>query len=93
MRLRDLPESTCATSGLSAFTLWKMGEHLTVDRIDSSLGYVKDNCQLMARALNLAKGAGAEVPLRSVQRLLNRALRFITSTYDQIPESLRQQIR
>jgi hypothetical protein len=52
--------------------LRKVGERLTVDRIDSSLGYVEGNMRLLAGDLNSAKGTRKEVPWSAINRLLYR---------------------
>ena len=74
---RYRPESTCSVTGRSLLALRKIGEKLTIDRIDSALGYVPGNTQLMAGTLNSAKGCRAAVPRRAINRLLHRLSRVI----------------
>jgi len=54
MLARD-PSARCAASGLTRDQLAAVGEWLEVDRIDSYRGYVRGNCQLLARCLNRSK--------------------------------------
>lgn len=66
---------TCEITGLSKHQLRKMGEQLSVDRINSFLGYVPGNCQIIAESLNQAKGRASNVPQSAINRLLRRAAR------------------
>jgi hypothetical protein len=76
--------SRCATTGRSLLGLRKIGQKLTVDRIDSSLGYVEGNMQLLAEDLNSAKGNRFEVPQRAINWLLDRLERTV---YDRLSTS------
>lgn len=67
--------STCAVSGYSLLVLRKCGDRLSVDRINPRLGYVRSNIRVIALSLNVAKGVGAGVPERAIQRLVRRMLR------------------
>lgn len=51
------PAARCAISGLTLRQLKRRGEWLECDRIDSALGYVAGNMQLLARRLNASKGS------------------------------------
>ena len=64
--------STCAVSGYSLLALRKVGDRLSVDRINPRLGYVHGNVRVIALSLNVAKGVGVGVPERAVQRLVRR---------------------
>ena len=77
------PATVCCISGLSQHTLAKLNDGLTVDRIDPNVGYLKGNCQLMARSLNLAKGRSLAVPAHALQWLMRRASRVVTSKHDE----------
>ena len=75
IRAKDNPRSRCAASGYSLIALRKIGEKLTVDRIDSTKGYVRGNMQLLAASLNSAKGRLDRVPMsamRSIERKMRR---------------------
>lgn len=76
LKARHKPYSRCQASGISAFSLAKMGEILTVDRINPHRGYVRGNMQLLARYLNSAKGVQHKVPRAAVKRLRRRMVRF-----------------
>jgi hypothetical protein len=64
------PLSQCIVTGRSLVALRKVGQRLTVDRLNSRLGYVDGNMQLMAGDLNSAKGIGEHVPQSAINRLL-----------------------
>jgi len=70
--LSRMPMSCCAVTGRTLFTLRKVGDQLSVDRIDSTLGYVAGNMRLLALSLNVAKGAGDRVPQEAINKLLWR---------------------
>jgi len=53
--LSHLPESCCAVSGLTRDELARIGDRLTVDRIDNDRGYTRGNMQLLAGSLNREK--------------------------------------
>lgn len=76
------PKALCCITGLSQHTLRKLGDNLSVDRIDPDLGYIKGNCQLMATSLNLAKGRGDRVPASAIKALLTRRERATRSKHD-----------
>lgn len=69
IRLSKDPRSVCGVSGYSLLALKKVGEELTVDRVNPRLGYVVGNIRLLARGLNNAKGVGREVPRGAVLKL------------------------
>lgn len=64
------PLTRCIITGRSLVALRKVGQRLTVDRIDSRKGYVEGNMQLMAGDLNSAKGVSERVPHSAIHRLL-----------------------
>jgi hypothetical protein len=72
LHLAKQPESRCATSGRSLHALRKVGERLSIDRIDPNKGYTEGNMQLLALSLNKAKGNSSTVPARAVTALLKR---------------------
>lgn len=67
--------SRCRITGRSAHALWKVGDRLSVDRIDPRKGYVEGNMQLISFYLNLTKGDGLAVPAWAVRRLERRLAR------------------
>ena len=69
-------EETCEVSGYSLLALKKIGEELTIDRVDSTRGYCQGNMRLLARSLNQAKSVGLKVPGRALNRLLRRLERL-----------------
>lgn len=75
IRAKDNPKARCRISGYSVLALRKVGEMLTVDRIDSTKGYIRGNMQLMAASLNSAKGQSRTVPGAAIQRLIRRMRR------------------
>lgn len=79
------PRSVCAVLGRSLFALRKVGQKLTVDRIDSTKGYVDGNMQLLASDLNSAKGVSMEVPWRSVHLILRRLERVVDDRLSRVP--------
>ena len=74
IRAKDNPKARCSASGYSVIALRKVGDQLTVDRIDSSKGYVRGNMQLLAASLNSAKGQQPRVPVGAI-RALERKMR------------------
>jgi len=66
------PTAQCSITGRSLIALRKIGRRLSVDRIDSTRGYVEGNMQLMADDLNSAKGNRMEVPASAINWLLYR---------------------
>lgn len=83
---RHDPRSVCVQTGLSAHTLQKCGYSLSVDRIDSTRGYVRGNCQLMAKPLNTAKGPRDTVPQSAINRVMRRVERRVNSRHDRTPK-------
>jgi len=73
---RHKKNARCQASGISLLTLEKMGEVLTVDRINPFKGYVRGNMQLLARYLNSAKGVQRKVPKAAVKRLRRKMVRY-----------------
>lgn len=58
-----------------------MGEQLSVDRIDSNKGYVRENMQLIALSLNSAKRHYKEVPTWAVNKLLRKLERCVEDRF------------
>jgi len=85
LELSRRSESLCTVTGRSGLSLMKVGEKLSVDRIDSSLGYVEGNMQLMALSLNSAKGAGPRVPQSAVHMLLRKLERVKDDCLSLVP--------
>jgi hypothetical protein len=60
--LKKLEEETCELSGRK-FNFTQLGNHKThpdspsIDRIDSNLGYTKNNCRIIVTSLNCALGS------------------------------------
>jgi hypothetical protein len=79
------PTSRCAITGLSQKDLRKLGDTLSIDRIDSTQGYVEGNMQLMSMYLNNAKGIRPDVPKRAIKRLLRRLGRIVESKLSESP--------
>jgi hypothetical protein len=67
-----MAESCCSLCGRSLHTLRKIGESLTVDRINPARGYVPGNVQLLAKSLNEEKKHTRRAPQRAVEALLRR---------------------
>lgn len=80
-----VPTSRCSLLGRSLLALRKIGQTLTVDRIDPTLGYIEGNMQLLARDLNSAKGAGMVVPQSIVHRLLWKLERVVNDKHSNVP--------
>lgn len=76
IEMANKPWTTCCSTGYSLLALRKVGESLSVDRIDSSKGYVPGNIQIMALSLNKGKGEGQMVP-RAVMNVLLRKLQKV----------------
>lgn len=66
------PAERCEVTKRSLLQLRKIGERLTVDRINPKLGYVAGNMQLLTEVLNEAKGAHEKVPQRAINHLLKK---------------------
>ncbi len=64
--------SLCAVLMRPLHTLRKVGETLSVDRIDPALGYTKANTRLLASTLNEAKGDNPTIPQRAINKLLRK---------------------
>lgn len=79
------PTSKCKVTGASLFALWKVGDKLSVDRIDPTLGYVEGNMQLMALSLNIAKGTKAKVPFQDTAKLLRKLRTVVHDVYSEVP--------
>lgn len=62
----------CAVTGASLLALRKVGDALSVDRVENSLGYVAGNTRLIAMSLNTAKGADKHIPKRAIRLLIGR---------------------
>jgi hypothetical protein len=81
IRGKDNPKARCCVSGYSLLALRKIGEFLTVDRIDSSKGYVHGNMQLMAGSLNSSKGQARRVPQSAVNGLIRKMRRVANDRF------------
>lgn len=81
---RHVRTNRCAVLGASAFLLSKLGETLTVDRIDSRLGYIKGNMQLLCGYLNTAKGVQDVVPQWAINRMQRRLDRLVTDYHSKM---------
>ena len=79
------PQSQCKVTGRSLRALWKVGQRLSVDRIQSTLGYMPGNMQLIALDLNSAKGAGAYVPQQAIHRLLAKLAQTKDDRLSEVP--------
>lgn len=66
------PTSLCSVLRRPLHTLSKVGETLTVDRIDPRLGYTKHNTRLLASSLNEAKGDSDVIPQSAINKLIRR---------------------
>lgn len=66
------PASCCSATGRSLLALRKIGEKLSVDRINPQRGYVPGNVQLLAMSLNEEKNNQRRAPRRKVNELLRR---------------------
>lgn len=73
------PQSRCEVTGLALHDLKKLGDQLSVDRIDPTLGYTGGNMRLISLKLNMAKGIRPSVPPYAVKRLLRRLTRIRVS--------------
>ena len=71
------PAACDSVTGRSLHTLRKVGERLSVDRLDASLGYIPGNTQLLAMSLNTAKGSNAAVPAWATLSLLRKLRRTV----------------
>jgi hypothetical protein len=85
MVMAKQPTSRCAVMGKSLLTLTKIGETLTVDRIDSSRGYMPDNVRLLSSSLNSAKRDYARIPTQSIKRLERKLQRVVEGLLDKEP--------
>lgn len=63
-------ETCCEITGRSLLTLKKIGDKLSVDRIDSFKGYEENNMRIISLKLNIAKGARKEVPSDAIGKVL-----------------------
>lgn len=66
------PASCCSATGRSLHSLRKIGERLSLDRINPRRGYVPGNVQLLVMSLNEEKKVNRRVPQSSVNALLKR---------------------
>lgn len=58
--------------GGALLALRKIGERLTVDRINPRRGYVPGNVQLLAESINEEKNTHRRAPQRAINSLLRR---------------------
>lgn len=84
------PTSVCLISGRSLLALRKVGLTLTVDRLNSQLGYVEGNMQLLASDLNSAKGAETHVPQSAIHRLISRLDQTKNDRFSLVPGATRR---
>jgi hypothetical protein len=77
--------SICAVTGRSLLSLMKCGQRLTVDRLDSTKGYVEGNMQLIAGDLNSSKGIRDEVPQHAIHILLSKLNRVKDDRFSIVP--------
>jgi hypothetical protein len=71
----------CVVTGRSLFALKKVGDKLSIDRIDPKKGYVVGNMQLLALSLNIAKGTKPMVPQAAINRLLRKLTRVVEDNF------------
>jgi len=90
MTLSCDPQARCQVTGRSLLALRKVGQRLSVDRQDSTRGYVDGNMQLMALDLNSAKGAGQSVPQRAVHLLLTKLAQVKDDRLSLVPGATHQ---
>lgn len=68
IRLWDHQQGRCAISGMVMLCQAGHLQTVSIDRIDSSKGYVEGNIQLVCRWVNLAKGRFSNAAMRDVLR-------------------------
>lgn len=66
------PASCCSATGRSLLALHKIGECLSLDRINPRRGYVAGNVQLLALSLNTEKAGRQIAPQRAVNAMLKK---------------------
>lgn len=66
------PAACCSGTGRSLLALRKIGEKLSVDRINPRRGYVPGNVQLLASKLNEEKRTNRRVPRKALDSLLRK---------------------
>jgi hypothetical protein len=86
----DDDASQCAVLGRSLLALRKVGQRLTVDRIDSTIGYVQGNMQLLAADLNSAKGEDDDVPQHCINIILEKLERVFNDKLSKFPGATRR---
>ncbi len=69
--------SVCAVTGRSLLALRKVGEKLSIDRINPYGGYTIGNMRLLALSLNVAKGNRRTVPQSAINKLLRKLDRVV----------------
>ena len=79
------PSMRCQVTGRSLRSLWKVGQKLSVDRIQNHLGYIPGNMQLMAVDLNSAKGSGVHVPQHAIHKLLAKLAQTKDDRLSEVP--------
>jgi hypothetical protein len=84
-RMTRRPSTRCAVTGISLKTLRKIGDSLSIDRIDSNRGYVEGNMQIIALSLNIAKKKAGRVPPYAIKRLMRAIERVAVSKLDAAP--------
>ena len=66
------PASCCSATGRSLLALRKIGDKLSVDRINSCRGYVPGNVQLLSMVINNDKKESRRPPQQSINNVLRR---------------------
>jgi hypothetical protein len=78
----------CEVLGRSLFALRKVGEKLSVDRIDPSRGYVEGNMRLLTLTLNKEKGDKLTIPRGSMNRILKGLWRTVDDRHSAVPGAI-----
>jgi hypothetical protein len=89
VKLSQDAHSQCAILGRSALSLWKVGELLSVDRIDPNLGYVSGNMRLITMSLNRSKGIKSYPAQHAINLVLNKLDRTCENRLDEVPGATR----
>jgi hypothetical protein len=89
VKLSQQAHSQCMILGRSALSLWKVGERLSVDRINPNLGYVQGNMRLITLSLNTSKGVRDYVAQHAINLVLNKLDRTCENRLDEVPGATR----
>lgn len=79
------PTAKCSVLGRSLIALRKVGDRLSIDRIDSHQGYLEGNMRLLSLELNVAKGDTQTIPQRAINRILRRLQGTVHDIYSDVP--------